>query len=102
MSDAVTDSPTPVYNPFDPEFRANPYPFYDILRDQTPAFDTGYGLIVLTRYSDVGHVLRSNDFSRDIDANATPSDDPVAVRRRERRSEERRRGRRDPPARIRQ
>ena len=87
MSDAVTASPTPVYNPFDPDFRANPYPFYDTLRDQAPAFDTGYGLIVLTRYSDVGQVLRSTDFSRDIEANATPSDDPVAVRRRQRRSD---------------
>ncbi len=47
----VTD-PTPVYNPFDPAFRANPYPFYDVLREHAPAFDTGFGLLVLTRYSD--------------------------------------------------
>lgn len=86
VSTPVTD-PAPVYNPFDPAFRANPYPFYDVLREQAPAYDTGYGLIVLTRYSDVGHVLRSNDFSRDIDANGTPSDDPVAQRRRLRRSQ---------------
>ncbi|HYN33401.1 MAG TPA: hypothetical protein VES40_12310, partial [Ilumatobacteraceae bacterium] len=76
MSASVTD-PTPVYNPFDPAFRANPYPFYDVLRDQAPAFDTGFGLVVLTRYSDVSHALRSTDFSRDIDTNATPRDDAI-------------------------
>jgi cytochrome P450 len=76
-----------VYNPFDPEFRADPYPFYDVLREHAPAFDTGFGLVVLTRYSDVSHALRSNDFSRDIDKNATPSDDAVAQRRRLRRSQ---------------
>lgn len=76
----------PVYNPFDPAFRADPYPFYDVLREHAPAFDTGYGLVVLTRYGDVAHALRSNDFSRDIEANATPSDDPVTIRRRQRRS----------------
>ena len=36
MSDAVTASP--VYNPFDPEFRANPYPFYDVLREHAPQY----------------------------------------------------------------
>ncbi len=84
MSDSVTAEP--LYNPFDPAFRANPYPFYDVLRERAPAFDTGFGLVVLTRYSDVSHALRSNDFSRDIDANATPSDDAVAQRRRLRRA----------------
>jgi cytochrome P450 len=78
---------SPIYNPFDPAFRADPYPFYDVLREQAPAFDTGFGLVVLTRYSDVAHALRSNDFSRDIEANAAPSDDPVAIRRRQRRSQ---------------
>ncbi len=83
----MSDPVEPLYNPFDPAFRANPYPFYDVLRERAPAFDTGFGLVVLTRYSDVSHALRSNDFSRDIDANATPSDDAVAQRRRLRRSQ---------------
>jgi cytochrome P450 len=87
VSDSSPVTAEPLYNPFDPAFRANPYPFYDVLREQAPAFDTGYGLIVLTRYSDVSHALRSNDFSRDIDSNATPSDDAVAQRRRLRRSQ---------------
>lgn len=84
--DRVSDSTIvpAIYNPFDPEFRANPYPFYDRLREQAPAFKTPFGLVVLTRYSDVSHALRSNDFSRDVEANGAPNDDPVAKRRRER------------------
>ncbi len=87
MSDISSVASQPLYNPFDPAFRADPYPFYDVLREQAPAYDTGYGLIVLTRYDDVSRTLRSNDFSRDIEANATPSDDPLAKRRRERQSQ---------------
>jgi cytochrome P450 len=83
----ATSGPIPVYNPFDPAFRADPYPFYDVLREHAPAFDTGYGLVVLTRYSDVATTLRSNDFSRDIEANATPRDDAISQRRRQRRSQ---------------
>jgi cytochrome P450 len=79
-----TSADAPVYNPFDPAFRADPYPFYDRLRSEAPAFDTGFGLVVLTRYADVGHALRSNDFSRDLEANATPREDPISQRRRQR------------------
>ncbi len=82
-----TSAGAPVYNPFDPAFRADPYPFYDRLRSEAPAFDTGFGLVVLTRYADVGHALRSNDFSRDLEANATPREDPISQRRRQRASQ---------------
>ena len=75
--------PTAVYNPFDPAFRADPYPFYDKLREEQPAHVTPIGSVVLTRYSDVSATLRSNDFSRDIAANAKLGDDPVSVRRQE-------------------
>lgn len=71
----------PVYNPFDPAFRADPYPFYDRMRAEAPALATPLGLTVLTRYEDVSRTLRSNDFSRDIEANATPRDGTVARRR---------------------
>ncbi len=97
MSDSVTipsgetndrapaiDEPA-AYNPLDPAFRANPYPFYDRLRAESPVHVTPHGLTVITRYDDVSHTLRSNDFSRDVDANATPRDDPIFERRRERR-----------------
>lgn len=71
----------PVYNPFDPAFRADPYPFYDQLRAEAPALATPLGLTVITRYDDVSRTLRSNDFSRDIEANAAPREG-VTTRRR--------------------
>ena len=67
-----------VYNPFDPAFRSNPYPFYDRLRAESPAHVTQFGLTVITRYDDVSHTLRSNDFSRDVEKNGTPRDDLIA------------------------
>ena len=81
----AVDGPA-VYNPFDPEFRANPYPFYDRLRAESPAYVTPVGLTIITRYDDVARTLRSNDFSRDVDANSTPRDDPIFERRRARRA----------------
>jgi cytochrome P450 len=41
---------------------------------------------VITRYDDVARTLRSNDFSRDVEANALERDDPVTRRRRDRRA----------------
>ncbi|NDH92211.1 MAG: cytochrome P450, partial [Actinobacteria bacterium] len=78
----------PVFNPFDPAFRANPHSFYDALREHDPVHQVPGGLTVLTRYDDVAAVLRSNDYSRDIEKSATPIDTPVANRRRERRSDD--------------
>ena len=74
-----------VFNPFDPAFRANPYPFYDALREQEPVHFTPLGTVVLTRYDDIGWTLRSADFSRDIEANAKESSDPTMRAKRERR-----------------
>lgn len=73
------------WDPTDPAFRADPYPTYDRLRTLAPVTRTEIGTIVLTRYDDVARTLRSPDFSRDIEANATMRDDPVSRRRRERR-----------------
>jgi len=76
---------TPTFNPFDPAFRANPHPFYDALREHDPVHLAPGGLVVLTRYDDVASVLRSNDFSRDVEKSAKPVDDPIRTRMRERR-----------------
>ncbi|MFM7900044.1 MAG: cytochrome P450, partial [Actinomycetota bacterium] len=75
----------PAFNPFDPAFRANPHPFYDALREHDPVHLAPGGLVVLTRYDDVASVLRSNDFSRDVEKSAKPVDDPIRTRMRERR-----------------
>ena len=74
-----------VFNPFDPAFRADPHPFYDALRADDPVHIAPGGLVVLTRYSDVATVLRSNDYSRDVEKSAKPLDNPVSNRIRERR-----------------
>ena len=76
---------SPVWNPADPEFRRNPHPFYDRLRAEAPACRLPWGAVVITRYEDVARTLRSNDFSRDVEAHALERDDPVARRRRDRR-----------------
>jgi cytochrome P450 len=85
-SNSPSDDREILWNPFDPAFRADPYPFYDRLRTEAPAYVNELGTVVLTRYDDVARTLRSNDVSRDVEANATPRNDPVAQRRRERRA----------------
>jgi len=74
---------TVVFNPFDPDFRRNPHPVYDQLRAQEPVHFTPLGFVVLTRYDDVVHTLRSNDFSRDIEKNAILPETPTRKFRRE-------------------
>jgi cytochrome P450 len=78
--------PTVSWNPFDPAFRADPYPTYDELREREPVYRTPFGSVVVTRYDDVARTLRSNDFSRDVEANGRPRDDEISVRRRTRRA----------------
>ena len=62
------------FNPFDPAFQANPYPFYRQLRESDPVHWVelprmeipGYdlpGIWVVTRYADVTGVLRDDRFS---------------------------------------
>ena len=75
-----------LWDPADPAFRANPYPFYDRLRTEAPVYRAPGGPLVISRYDDVLRVLRSNAFSRDVEANARIDEsDPIAVRRRDRR-----------------
>src|SRR4051812_17267636 len=74
----------PTFNPFDPAFRADPYPFYARLRELDPVHVSPLGFVVLTRYEDVVRTLRDNEFSRDVEANATENDAPARQLRRER------------------
>jgi pimeloyl-[acyl-carrier protein] synthase len=53
-----------VFNPYDPEFHANPYPFYHRLRAEDPVHQTPQGFWVLTRYDDVVTALRDSRFGR--------------------------------------
>ncbi len=53
------------FNPFLPEFIADPYPFYRRLRELEPVHRSGLGFWVLTRYDDVVALLRDPRFGRD-------------------------------------
>ncbi len=76
-----------LFNPFDPAFRANPYPFYDRLRSIAPVYLSPIETVVLSRYEDVAVTLRSNDFSRDVEKNAKATPNPMQTRKREARDE---------------
>ena len=54
-----------LFNPFEPAFHADPYPFYRRLREQDPVHQTPLGFWVLTRYDDCVAVLRDPRFGRE-------------------------------------
>jgi cytochrome P450 len=55
-----------VFNPFDPAFHENPYPFYRRFREEEPAHYSQLARItVLSRYADCAALLRHHDASSD-------------------------------------
>jgi hypothetical protein len=49
----------PIYDPFNPELIADPYPFYEQLRDEHPVhYNERMDFYVLSRYDDIFHALR--------------------------------------------
>ena len=55
------EEPTISFNPLDPVFLADPYPFYRALREFAPIhFEESLGGWVFTRYDDVAQMLREN------------------------------------------
>jgi cytochrome P450 len=77
--------PSARWDPLDPSFRSDPYPWYEELRRHDPVHRVDDHHVVLTRYEDISRTLRSDTFSRDIDANARAPLTPVMQRRRDRR-----------------
>jgi hypothetical protein len=59
---------TPLYNPFDPGFRDDPYPYFHRLRREDPVHwsELGYSW-VLTRYNDIRFVLSDPRFGIALD-----------------------------------
>ena len=53
MTPPVVDGVPLEFNPLDPAFIADPYPFYRRLRETAPVFKTPQGLWLITRYEDV-------------------------------------------------
>ena len=56
------------WNPFDPDFLINPYPQYELLRDNDPVHRTAFGPLVVTRFDYVSEVLRNPNTSADRDS----------------------------------
>ena len=81
----TTDAPPPVWDPLHPDFRADPYPWYEALRNADPVHRVDDYTVVLTRHDDVLRTLRGPEFARDIEQHAAaPINDPVMQRRRQR------------------
>lgn len=50
------------FDPFDPEFRTDPYPTYHGIRERGPLSRTPMGLVVLARHAECSAVLRDQRF----------------------------------------
>ena len=63
---ATTEEELPLaFNPFDPEFKKNPYPTYARLRAEDPVHQSPLGFLVLTKYDDATTLLRHPHGSSD-------------------------------------
>ncbi len=69
------------WNPFDPDFLINPYPQYELLRDQDPVHRTAFGNLVVTRFDDVAEVLRNPNTSVDRNNTAGEMDRPEHIKK---------------------
>jgi cytochrome P450 len=65
---AVAETPPP-FNPLDPAFIADPYPFYHRLRETAPVFKTPMGFWLVSGYEDAALVLRDKRFGKDFAGN---------------------------------
>ncbi|HTT87953.1 MAG TPA: cytochrome P450 [Acidimicrobiales bacterium] len=55
-----------MWDPIDPAFRADPYPAYRVLLEESPLYESPYGMLVVSRYEDCMTVLRSPGTSNDF------------------------------------
>ena len=56
----------PLFNPWTPDFIADPYPFYSRLRATDPMHLTPLGFYVASRHADVATILRDKRFGKDF------------------------------------
>jgi len=62
----MSTTPQIYFNPWDPEFRANPYPYYaPLLAGPPPMIELAQKIALVARYADVTAVLRDARFSAD-------------------------------------
>jgi cytochrome P450 len=69
MTPPVQDRAPPTFNPLDPAFIADPYPFYRELRETAPVCKTPQGFWLVSRYEDAAFALRDRRFGKDFAAN---------------------------------
>jgi len=48
-----------------PEFKADPYPFFDLLREREPVHRTPFGVYMLSRHADAAAIVRDPSLSND-------------------------------------
>ena len=65
----AADRAPPVFNPLDPAFISDPYPFYHRLRETAPVHKTPMGFWLLSRYEDVALSLKDRRFGKDFAGN---------------------------------
>jgi cytochrome P450 len=61
-----TSKGAPLFNPWSPEFIADPYPFYHRLRATEPMHLTPLGFRIASRHVDVTEILRDKRFGKDF------------------------------------
>ena len=66
MSPPIPNGGSMVFNPLDPAFIADPYPFYHRLRETAPVFKTPMGFWLLSRHEDIALSLRDRRFGKDF------------------------------------
>lgn len=64
MNDQTPANTDVMFNPFSPEFVANPYPSFHLLRATQPTMKTPLGFWVATRYDDVAMILKDKRFGK--------------------------------------
>jgi cytochrome P450 len=69
------------YNPFLPEVKANPYPYYAQLRDEAPVYQIeGLGILAISRYDDVLFAINHPElFSSEGFSNTNINDQPAKM-----------------------
>jgi cytochrome P450 len=66
ISPSAAGNALPAFNPLDPAFIADPYPFYALLRQAAPVFKAPPGFWLVSRYADAHALLRDKRFGKDF------------------------------------
>ncbi|MFO1083769.1 MAG: cytochrome P450 [Reyranellaceae bacterium] len=69
ISPPAVDQAPLAFNPLDPAFIADPYPYYRRLRETAPVYKTPQGFWLATGYEDVALILRDKRFGKDFVGN---------------------------------